>query len=101
MAVRRLGQIFVDLGFITDDQQEMLVEEQSQNPGQLIGRIAEDMGLVSDDELIQALGEQFGLQTIDIEGVTPPPEARATMSDAMAQLYRVVPLQLNDNVLTI
>ena len=72
MAVRRLGQIFVDLGFITDDQQEMLVEEQSQNPGQLIGRIAEDMGLISDDQLIQALGEQFGLQTIDIEGVTPP-----------------------------
>ena len=29
MAVRRLGQIFVDLGFITDDQLEMLVEEQS------------------------------------------------------------------------
>ena len=45
MAVRRLGQIFVDLGFITDDQLEMLVEEQSQNPGQLIGRVAEDMGL--------------------------------------------------------
>ena len=101
MAVRKLGQIFVDLGFITDDQQEMLVEEQSQNPGQLIGRIAEDMGLVSEDELIQALGEQFGLQTIDIEGVTPPVEARETMSDAMAQLYRVIPLQLNDNVLTL
>jgi len=60
MAVRRLGQIFVDLGFITDDQLEMLVEEQAQNPGQLIGRVAEDMGLVSDDALIQALGEQFG-----------------------------------------
>ena len=59
MAVRKLGQIFVDLGFITDEQLEMLVEEQSQNPGQLIGRIAEDMGLVSDEELIQALGEQF------------------------------------------
>ena len=29
MAVRRLGQIFVDLGFITDDQLEMLVEEQA------------------------------------------------------------------------
>lgn len=101
MAVRRLGQIFVDLGFITDDQLEMLVEEQSQNPGQLIGRVAEDMGLVSDDELIQALGEQFNLQTVDIEGVTPPPDARESVSDAMAQLYRVIPLQLNDGVLTL
>jgi type IV pilus assembly protein PilB len=101
MAIRKLGQILVDLGFISDDQQEMLIEEQSQNPGQLIGRIAEDMGLVSDDELNQALGEQFGLQTVDLEGVTPPPEARAVMSDAMAQLYRVIPLQVNDNQLTV
>jgi type IV pilus assembly protein PilB len=101
MAVRRLGQIFVDLGFITDDQLEMLVEEQAQNPGQLIGRVAEDMGLVSDDELIQALGEQFGLNQVDIEGVVPPDTAKESVSDAMAQLYRVVPLQLNENVLTL
>ena len=101
MAVRKLGQIFVDLGFITDDQLEMLVEEQTQNPGQMIGRIAEDMGLISDDQLIQALGEQFGLQSIDIEGVVPPEEAKSAISNAMAQLYRVVPLQLNDGVLTL
>ncbi|MEM7785070.1 MAG: ATPase, T2SS/T4P/T4SS family [Planctomycetota bacterium] len=101
MAVRRIGQIFVDLGFITDDQLEMLVEEQSQSPGQLIGRVAMDMGLISDDELIQALGEQFGLPTVDIEGVNPPDDAKQAISDAMAQLYRVIPLQLNDGVLTI
>ncbi len=101
MAVRKLGQIFVDLGFISDDQLEMLVEEQSQNPGQLIGRIAEDMGLVSDDELIQALGEQFGLKTVDIDGVVPPEEAREAISDSMAQLYRVIPLKLEDNRLTL
>ena len=101
MAVRKLGQIFVDLGFISDDQLEMLLEEQSQSPGQLIGHVAMDMGLLSDSDLIQALSEQFGMQHVDIEGVTPPPDARKTISDAMAQLYRVVPLQLNDNVLTL
>jgi len=100
MALRRLGQIFVDLGFINDDQLEMLVEEQSQNVGTMIGRVAGDMGLISDDELIQALGEQFGLQTVDLEGVTPPKEALEVLSDAMANLYRVVPLQLNGNTLT-
>ena len=100
MAVRRLGQILVDLGSINDDQLEMLIEEQSQSAG-LIGRIAVNMGLVSDDELIDALGEQFGLKTIDLEGVVPPPECREAVSDSMAQLYRVVPLSLNDNLLTL
>jgi len=102
MAARRLGQIFVDLGYLTDDQLEMLIEEQSQSTGgKLIGRIAMEMGLVTDDELIASLGEQFHLQTIDLDGVTPPQEAREAISDAMAQLYRVIPLQLNDNVLTL
>ena len=102
MAARRLGQIFVDLGYINDDQLEMLVEEQSQSQGgKLIGRIAMEMGLITDDELIASLGEQFNLQTIDLEGVTPPAEAREAISDSMAQLYRVIPLQLNDNVITI
>ena len=86
MAVRKIGQIFVDLGFISDDQLEMLVEEQSQNPGQMIGRIAEDMGLITDDQLVQALAEQFNMQAIDIEGVVPPENAREIISDTMAQL---------------
>ena len=91
MAVRKLGQILVDLGSINDDQLEMLVEEQSQTRG-LIGRIAVNMGLVNDEELIQALAEQFGLKTIDLEGVTPTKESCEAVSDSMAQLYRVVPL---------
>jgi type IV pilus assembly protein PilB len=101
MAIRRLGQILVDMGFVSDEQLELLLEEQAQHPGQLIGRIAEDMGLITDDQLIQALGEQFGLQTIDIEGFSPPEDAREPITDAMAQLYRVIPLQLNDGVLTL
>ena len=101
MAARKLGQILVDLGFITDDHLEMLVEEQSQNPGQMIGQVAQEMGLITDEQLIQALGEQFGLKTIDIEGVTPPADTREIVSDAMAQLYRVIPLQLQDGVLTV
>ena len=101
MAVRRLGQILVDLGFIADEQLEMLLEEQNQHPGQLIGKIAEDMGLITDDQLNQALAEQFNMQTVDIEGFVPPDDARNQVTDAMAQLYRVIPLQLNDGVLTL
>ena len=101
MAVRKLGQILVDLGTINDDQLEMLVEEQSQSRG-LIGRIAVNMGLVNDEELIQALAEQFGLKSIDMEHLeAPSDESREAVSNEMAQLYRVVPLQLHKGVLTL
>ncbi len=100
MAVRKLGQILVDLGSINDDQLEMLVEEQSQSSG-MIGRIAVNMGLISDEDLVEGLGEQFGLKTLDLEGQVPPPECREAVSDPMAQLYRIVPMQLHENVLTL
>ena len=101
MAARKLGQILVDLLFITDDHLEMLVEEQAQNPGQMIGQVAQEMGLITDEQLIEALGEQFNLKTIDIEGFNPPANTRELVSDEMAQLYRVIPLQLQDGVLTV
>ena len=59
MALRRLGQILVDLGYISDEQLEVLVEEQHERPGQLIGQVAMDMGLITDDQLAQALGNSL------------------------------------------
>ena len=44
MAIRRIGQILVDLGYITDDQLEMLLDEQRRRPGELLGKLAESMG---------------------------------------------------------
>ncbi len=101
MAVRRIGQILVDLGFIDDDQLEMLLEEQRQNPGELLGKIAEEMGLVSDEQVAQALAEQMGLQTVDLTEIKLPKETLSLVSDAMAQLYRVIPLQLANNTLVV
>ena len=51
MALRRIGQILVDLGYISDEQLELLVEEQQQRPGQLLGQVALDMALVNDEQL--------------------------------------------------
>ena len=101
MAIRRIGQIFVDLGFISDEQLAMLLEEQNQNPGRPVGRIAIDMGLIDEDQLCQALAEQMNLQIIDLEGLEIPAEVLAEVSDAMAQLYKVIPLRLADGTLTI
>jgi len=101
MAGRRLGQVFVDLGFIDDDQLEMLVEEQQQQPGQLIGRVAEQMGLITDTQLAQALAEQMHLQVVDLGDIELSAEVLDEISETMAQMYQVVPIQLVENRLTV
>jgi type IV pilus assembly protein PilB len=101
MAIRRIGQVLVDLGFITDDQLEMLLEEQEQRPGELLGKIAEDMGLITDDQLCQALAEQMNMQVVNLSDVELDEEVVGALTETMAQLYRVVPVLREDNVLTL
>ncbi len=101
MAIRRIGQILVDLGFITDEQLETLLDEQQQRPGELLGKIAEDMGLITDEQLVQALAEQMNMQVVNLSEVELDKEIISTLTDTMAQLYRVVPVLKEENTLTL
>ena len=99
--MRRIGQILIDLGYLTDDQVDMLLEEQTRHPGELLGKIAEDMGLVSDDQLALALAEQMGMQVVSLAEAEIPAEILSEVTESMAQLYRVIPLKLDGNRLTV
>ena len=73
MAMRKIGQIFIDLGFIDEDQLEMLLAEQQRNRDELLGKIALEMGLITDEQLAQALAEQFDMQFVALnEAVSRP-----------------------------
>ncbi len=101
MALRRIGQIFVDLGFITDRQLGVLLEEQQQRRGELLGQVAMSMGMINEEQLTQALAEQMGLQVINLNEVVVAPEVLGHVTEPMAQLYRIVPVSFRDNTLTI
>jgi type IV pilus assembly protein PilB len=101
MAARRLGQILVDLGFITDDQLLLLLEEKDQHPDVLIGKIAEEMGLVTDEQVAQGLAEQMQLQVIALGDLTIPNEVLEQINELQAQQYRVIAVQNEGHVLTV
>ena len=103
MAIRKIGQILVDLGYIQEEQLLLLLEEQQRNPGQLLGKMAEDMGLITDDQLAQALAEQWDMQVIDLGDVTISKSVLQHVTEPMAQLYRIIPVHFEEeqNSLTI
>ncbi|NQT40734.1 MAG: Flp pilus assembly complex ATPase component TadA [Planctomycetes bacterium] len=101
MAIRRIGQVLVDLGFITEEQLEVLLEEQEQRPGELLGQIAMSMGFVSDEQLAQSLAEQLGLQVLSLGDAVVPPEVLGHVTEPMAQLYKIIPVDFEDDTLTI
>ena len=69
------------MGFITDEQQELLVDEQREHPGQLLGKVAIDMGLVSEDQLAQALAEQLSLHAVALADVGVKNDVLAMVTD--------------------
>lgn len=98
---RSFGQILVDLGYIDEEQLDLLREEQAQRPNELLGQIAISMNMITDDQLAQALAEQFGLQVVAVSDLTIPQEVLAHLTEPMANLYRVIPLSFRNDVLTI
>jgi type IV pilus assembly protein PilB len=101
MAIRRIGQILVDLGFLRENQLEMLLEEQQQRPGEMFGQIAMSMGLINDEQLAHALAEQMGMQVVSVADTDIPPEVLSMITEPMAQLYRIVPLRFDGETLSI
>jgi type IV pilus assembly protein PilB len=101
MALRRIGQILVDLGFLTEERVKLVLDEQRQRPTELFGQVAIGMGLVTDEQLVQGLGEQMGLQVISLAELVVPPNVLSMITETMAQLYRIVPVAFEDETLTI
>jgi type IV pilus assembly protein PilB len=90
----------IDLGFIDEDQLWDILEE-AKSSGSLTGQATVKRGLITDDQLLQALGEQHGLKVVNLEEAKPQAEAIAMVNETMAQVYKVLPLTLRDKVLTI
>ncbi|MCE9525864.1 MAG: Flp pilus assembly complex ATPase component TadA [Planctomycetales bacterium] len=101
MAIRKIGQIFVDMGFITDDQLGMLLEEQQTRPGSLLGKIAQEMNMLNEEQIVQALSEQMGMQVVELGDAGIGHDVLKKVTESMAQLYRVIPVAFEGNRLTV
>ena len=101
MAIRRIGQILVDLGYIADEQRELLLDEQRRRPGELLGKLAESMGLITDEQLAQALAEQMAMKVISLTDMQIPANVIQLVTEPMAQLYKIIPIDFKDETLTI
>ena len=101
MASRRLGQILVDLGHITEDQLWDVLEEQKKSPGEIIGRVALRMSLVGESQITEALAEQWGMAVVNLRETVIPPKVLELVPQTMAEIYKIMPISLKNDVLTV
>jgi type II secretory ATPase GspE/PulE/Tfp pilus assembly ATPase PilB-like protein len=97
----KIGDILVQRGWITPEQLEEAHKE-SQRTGEIIGKTLVRMGLISEEQLLSALGEQLGLPFYpDLSKVSISPEAVKAVPARFIWHYKFMPLKLEKNVLTI
>jgi type IV pilus assembly protein PilB len=97
---KQLGQIMLELGFITPEQLEQALEEHRQTPKSL-GRVLIDLGFIKETELVRALAEQVGLEFIDLTDHPVDPTATALLPEAIARRYRALPIGDRDGKLLV
>src|SRR5262249_47545988 len=97
---RKIGQVLVDLGFI-DDAQLWEILDEAKNTGSQTGQVALQRGLVTEEQLLQALADQFGLKVVNLSEVKPTSEATTLVPETMANVYKVMPVTFKDGALTV
>jgi len=101
MATRRIGQILVDLGYLTEDQLWDVLEEQKQSPGEVLGQVAVRLELVTDEQVTEALAEQWGMPVVNLRETVIPPKVLELVPQTMAEIYKIVPISLKNDLLTV
>ena len=97
---KQLGQIMLELGFITNEQLDLALEEHRRSPKSL-GRVLIDMGFIKEGDLVRALAEQVGLEFVDLTEYPIDASATALLPEALARRYRAIPVGERDGKLLV
>lgn len=67
----RLGEVLIDLGYLTEETLQKAVQQAEERPDTYLGQVLVEEGLVTEEQLARALAMQHGLPYVDplAEGV--------------------------------
>ena len=99
---RRIGRILTKMGKVTREQVHEGLAMQKERRGPL-GQILIDLGYITEDDVSMARAAQDGMKIVDLEDFDLPPEAVRAVAAEMANAYQFVPIALDEvtNKLTI
>ena len=88
---RFLSDIFVELGFVSEEQAEQAVEA-ARSPGQTPEKVLLESNLITEDKLARALAERYGLDHIDLTEFPVDTSAAALLRKTAAKRYMAAPV---------
>ena len=90
---KRLGDLLVAAGAITEEELARGLELQKQSNGERLGTVLLNNGIITEAELIEAIQMQLGIEYVDLSKVTIPTELAQILPKNIARQYQVVPVR--------
>lgn len=90
---KRLGDILIAAGLITEEQLEEALSKQK-GSGKRLGTVLQDEGMITELEMIEALQMQLGIEFIDLNKINIPTELAQVVPANIAKQYQVVPVRI-------
>ena len=101
---RRLGEVLVSTGVITErDLEDCLADQAAQPPDQRrrLGSIVVSRGLATERDIAAGLARTLGLEMVDISHVAIAPSAARLLPRSVSERYAVLGIDLTDGTLTL
>ena len=95
---RRLGELLLAAGTITQEELDRGLELQKSQKGRL-GEVLIANNIITEDQLIEALQMQLGIEYIDLTKVNIPTELASVVPKNIAKQYQVVPVRVKKDEL--
>ncbi len=87
----RLGDLLIQRGLLTENQLLHALDEQKKS-GQRLGRIFVDLGYVSEDDIAFSLAQQLRITYVNLRQFAPRPELTRLLPEVQARRFRAMVL---------
>jgi len=96
----KLGERLIAKGLITKRQLDSALAEQRKT-NELLGKLLQRLGYVSEDKILAELAEQANIEKVDISSYTISPEAIRILPEGLARSCGAIPLCIKDGRLVV
>ncbi len=97
---RRIGDILIDKGLITDETLQQTLEIQKQT-GKKLGQVLVDERYITENDLAEAISERLDIPKMSLENIVIDPELMQLVGCDLAKRHQLVPVFRLGNTLTV
>ncbi len=97
---QQIAQILKEEGHVTEEQVQEALSVQKKEGG-VLGNILVDLGYVSKDKVLNALGNQVGMDVVDLSQESIDNRAINMVNPSMANVYKIMPISYENGKLTV